>query len=197
MLSGRRCEFPDTYFELVHCGDFIACAAFKIQIMLLQSNPLCSAGGTPRASVSEQPAAIGIMFDIEEVAELGMALVVKQVAPLLHPEIRTCFLMNDAQLVKGGSAQMDGAIAAGDIVTRIDSTEFTSSVCENSSSALASVKDVTSGVCGSTLVLHAFRPSDGHTFEATLTRGNAQSVAFPACFTIVCDSLHFVAVTFL
>jgi hypothetical protein len=39
--------------------------------------------------VSEQPAAIGIMFDIEEVAELGMALVVKQVAPLLRPEIRT------------------------------------------------------------------------------------------------------------
>lgn len=105
--------------------------------------------------------------------------------------------MNDAQLVKGGSAQMNGAIAAGDVVTRIDSTEFTSSVCENSSSALASVKDVTSGVCGSTLVLHVFRPSDGRTYEATLTRGNAQSVAFSACCKIVYDSLHFVAVTFL
>jgi C-terminal processing protease CtpA/Prc len=105
--------------------------------------------------------------------------------------------MNDAQLVKGGSAQMNGAIAAGDVVTRIDSIEFTSSVCENSSSALASVKDVTSGVCGSTLVLHVFRPSDGRTYEATLTRGNAQSVAFSACCKIVYDSLHFVAVTFL
>jgi hypothetical protein len=29
--------------------------------------------------VTEQPAAIGIMFDIEEVPELGPALVVKQV----------------------------------------------------------------------------------------------------------------------
>jgi hypothetical protein len=43
-----------------------------------------SANGTPRASVSEQPAAIGIMFDIEDVPELGPSLVVKQVRPLLN-----------------------------------------------------------------------------------------------------------------
>jgi hypothetical protein len=33
--------------------------------------------------VSEQPAAIGIMFDVEEVPEVGPALVVKQVSSLL------------------------------------------------------------------------------------------------------------------
>ena len=69
---------------------------------------------------------------------------------------------------------MAGTIAAGDVVSRIDSTDFSSSVCANSDSALASVKEVTSGTCGSTLVLHIFRPSDGRKFEATLTRGNAQ-----------------------
>ena len=77
------------------------------------------------------------------------------------------------QLVKGGSAQMHGVIATGDVVTRIDSTDFTTSICAGSG-ALASVKDVTSGACGSTLVLHIFRPSDGGKFEVTLTRGNAQ-----------------------
>jgi C-terminal processing protease CtpA/Prc len=86
-----------------------------------------------------------------------------------------------SQLVKGGSAQMAGTIAAGDVVTRIDSADFSSSVCGSSDSALASVKEVTSGVCGSTLVLHIFRPSDGSTFEASLIRGNAQSVARAAC----------------
>jgi hypothetical protein len=40
---------------------------------------------------------------------------------------------------------------------------------------------VTSGVCGSSLVLHIFRPSDGRTFETSLIRGNAQSVARAAC----------------
>ncbi len=36
---------------------------------------------TPRTSVTEQPAAIGIMFDIEDIPEAGPALVVKQVRP--------------------------------------------------------------------------------------------------------------------
>jgi len=81
------------------------------------------------------------------------------------------------QLVKGGSAQLDGSISVGDIVTRIDAADFDESVCANSDSALAAVKDVTSGICGSTLMLRVFRPSDDRKFEVVLTRGNAQSVA--------------------
>ncbi len=92
---------------------------------------------------------------------------------------------------------MDGTIAAGDVVTRIDSTDFTPSMCA-SSGALASVKEVTSGVCGSTLCLHAFRPSDGHKFEVTLTRGNAQYVALAAGFVLLCNCCFDVlTVTFL
>ena len=45
----------------------------------LSFNSRCSANATPRGSVSEQPAAIGIMFDIEDVPELGPSLVVKLV----------------------------------------------------------------------------------------------------------------------
>ncbi len=113
------------------------------------------------------------MFDIEDVPELGSSLVVKLVIPSLIRQLCSNFSHAGAQLVKGGSAQMDGTIAAGDVVTRIDSTDFSSSICAGSG-ALASVKDVTSGACGTTLTLHVFRPSDGSKFEVTLTRGNAQ-----------------------
>jgi C-terminal processing protease CtpA/Prc len=111
------------------------------------------------------------MFDVEDVPELGPSLVVKQVSDNL---VCLCTLLFFAQLVKGGSAQMDGSIAAGDVVTQIDSVHFSSSVCSSSDSALASVKEVTSGVCGSTLRLHILRPNDGSKFEVNLTRGNAQ-----------------------
>jgi hypothetical protein len=35
MSNGRRCKFLDPCRELVHCGDFLACAAFQIQNMSL------------------------------------------------------------------------------------------------------------------------------------------------------------------
>lgn len=146
------------------------------------------------------------MFDVEEVPEVGPALVVKQVSSFLtqqplcnaSPIATPCLTPCSTQLVKGGSAQLDGSIAVGDIVTRIDSADFDSSVCTSSDSALSAVKEVTSGLCGSTLLLHVFRPSDDRKFEVTLTRGNAQSVMRAACsaltFFVLLDCL---AVTLL
>lgn len=145
------------------------------------------------------------MFDVEGVPEVGPALVVKQVSSILtqqprnaSPTATPCFTLCSTQLVKGGSAQLDGSIAVGDIVTRIDSADFDSSVCTSSDSALSAVKEVTSGLCGSTLLLHVFRPSDDRKFEVTLTRGNAQSVMRAACssltFFVLLDCL---AVTLL